>query len=101
MADIRATDIGDGKRSKVVGLVDAPGQKFVFSLYDSGEIWLADFSQGNKPLIRKFKDIGTLPYDGLVTPDGRYYIAGLFGEDGLSLLDLWQVDNGVKRILDG
>ncbi|MBT4589006.1 MAG: protein nirF [Rhodospirillaceae bacterium] len=101
VADIPATDIGDGKRSKVVGLVDAPGQKFVFSLYDSGEIWLADFSQGNKPLIRKFKDIGTLPYDGLVTPDGRYYIAGLFGEDGLSLLDLWQVDNGVKRILDG
>ncbi|MBT4940149.1 MAG: protein nirF, partial [Rhodospirillaceae bacterium] len=49
----------------------------------------------------KFKDIGTLPYDGLVTPDGRYYIAGLFGEDGLSLLDLWQTDKGVKRILDG
>ncbi len=101
VADIPATDIGDGKRSKVVGLVDAPGQKFIFSLYDSGEIWVADFANGNTPAIRKFKDIGTLPYDGLVTPDGRYYIAGLFGEDGLSLLDLWQVDKGVKRILDG
>ncbi len=101
VADIPATEIGDGKRSKVVGLVDAPGQKFVFSLYDSGEIWVADFANGNKPVIQKFKDIGTLPYDGLVTPDGRYYIAGLFGEDGLSLLDLWQTDKGVKRILDG
>ena len=101
VADIPATEIGDGKRSKVVGLVDAPGQKFIFSLYDSGEIWLADFAKGNKPVIKKFKDIGTLPYDGLVTPDGRYYIAGLFGEDGLSLLDLWQTDKGVKRILDG
>lgn len=101
VADIPASEIGKGKRSKVVGLVDAPGQKFVFSLYDSGEIWVADFSQGKKPAIRKFEDIGTLPYDGLVTPDGRYYIAGLFGEDGLSLLDLWNVDKGVKRILDG
>ncbi len=101
VADIPATDIGDGKRSKVVGLVDAPGQKFVFSLYDTGEIWIADFSKGPKPAIQKFTDIGTLPYDGLVTPDGRHYIAGLFGEDGLSLLDLWQTDKGVKRILDG
>ncbi len=101
VANIPASEIGEGKRSKVVGLVDAPGQKFVFSLYDSGEIWMADFSQGNKPKIRKYSDIGTLPYDGLVTPDGRYYIAGLFGEDGLSLLDLWNTDKGVRRILDG
>ena len=101
VANIPASEIGEGKRSKVVGLVDAPGQKFVFSLYDSGEIWMADFSQGNNPKIRKYSDIGTLPYDGLVTPDGRYYIAGLFGEDGLSLLDLWNTDKGVRRILDG
>ena len=32
---------------------------------------------------------GKLPYDGVVTPDGRYYVAGLFGEDGVALLDLW------------
>ena len=36
---------GTPVRSKVVGLVDAPGQKFVFSLFDSNEIWIADFSQ--------------------------------------------------------
>ena len=33
-------------------------------------------------------------------PDGRYYIAGLFGEDGLALLDLWHPEKGVQRILD-
>lgn len=98
IADIPAT-YGDGKQqSKVVGLVDAPGQKFVFSLYDGGEIWLADFSQ-TKPDIRRYQDIGMQPYDGLITPDGRYYIAGLFGEDGLALLDLWHPENGVKKIL--
>jgi protein NirF len=100
VADIPAIDAA-GNRSKVVGLVDAPGQRFVFSLYDSGEIWLADFSHGATPELRKFTDIGTLPYDGLITPDGRYYAAGLFGEDGIALLDLWNVDSGVKRILDG
>jgi len=95
---IPATYGKENKQSKVVGLVDAPGQRFVFSLYDAGEIWIADFTSG-KADITKFKNIGKNPYDGLITPDGRYYIAGLFGEDGLALLDLWHPEKGVKRIL--
>jgi len=102
IADIPATYNSNGKtmQSKTVGLVDAPGQRFVFSLYDAGEIWLLNMSKPQTPEIRKFKNIGSLPYDALLTPDGRYYIAGLFGEDGLAKLDLWHPDNGVKRILD-
>ena len=100
VADIPAVD-ASGARSKVVGLVDAPGQRFVFSLYDAGEIWIADLSDRQTPKITKFTGIGDLPYDGLITPDGRHYIAGLFGEDGLALLDLWKPEAGVKRILDG
>ncbi len=100
VADIPATT-DDGTLSKVVGLVDAPGQQFVFSLWDTGEIWLADFMNRDNPKIRKFKNIGTNPYDALITSDGRYYVAGLFGEDGLAKLDLWQPDTGVTRILDG
>ena len=99
VVDISA--IVDGKRSKVVGLVDAPGQRFVFSLFDAGEIWLADLSDPAKPEITRFPNVGSQPYDGLITPDGRYYIAGLFGEDGLALLDLWHLDQGVKKILAG
>jgi protein NirF len=86
---------------KVVGLVDAPGNRFVFSLYDGGEIWIADFSQPGGRDLRKFPDIGQQPYDALITSDGRYYVAGLFGEDGLVLLDLWHPEDGAKRILDG
>jgi protein NirF len=100
VADIPA-NYAKGQQSKVIGLVDAPGQKFVFSLWDAGEIWVADMSDTAKPEITKFKDIGINPYDALITPDGRYYIAGLFGEDGMALLDLWNLDAGVKRILDG
>ena len=47
------------------------------------------------------RDVGKQPYDGLVTPDGRWYLAGLFGEDGLALLDLWHPERGVRRILAG
>jgi protein NirF len=101
VADIPAGYGEDGARSKVVGLVDAPGQRFVFSLYDAGEIWLADLSDPVDPQVTRFPDIGIQPYDGLITPDGRHYVAGLFGEDGLALLDLWNPEAGVTRILDG
>jgi protein NirF len=98
VADISA-NYGDGKLSKVVGLVDAPGQRFVFSLFDAGEIWTLDMKNPQKPVVEKFKNIGKLPYDALISPDGRYYIAGLFGESGMALLDLWNTGAGVKRIL--
>jgi len=101
VANIPATYGSQNQQSKVIGLVDAPGQKFVFSLWDAGEIWVADMSDTSKPKITKFKDIGLNPYDALITPDGRYYIAGLFGEDGMAMIDLWNLDAGVKRILDG
>ena len=92
---------GGSKRSKTVGLVDAPGRRFIFTLYDAGEIWIADFSSGAKPEITRFKDIGDLPYDALITGDGRHYIAGLFGEDGLAHIDLWAEHPAPLRILSG
>ncbi len=101
LADIPAGSGDSARRSKVVGLVDAPGDVFVFSLYDAGEIWMADMHNPRQPQVRKFPNVGKQPYDGTVTPDGRYYIAGLFGEDGLALLDLWQPDKGVRRVLEG
>jgi len=99
VADIPATQTPKGKGSKTVGLVDAPGQRFVFGLYDTHEVWIADMSTPKSPKLTRFKEAGLAPYDGLITPDGRYYIAGLFGEDGLTLLDLWHVEKGPTRIL--
>ena len=101
VADIPSVYGARGERSKVVGLADAPGNRLVFSLYDAGEIWIADLADPARPAITRFRGVGRQPYDGLVTPDGRYYIAGLFGEDGLALLDLWHPERGVRRILDG
>ncbi len=100
VADIPAIDDA-GKLSKVIGLVDAPGNRFVFSLFEAGEIWMADMRAPANPVLTKFKQIGKEPYDGMITADGRYYLAGLFGEDGLAMLDLWNLKAGVKRVLNG
>jgi len=107
VADIPAlytSESGEQKQSKTIGLVDAPGQRFVFSLFDGNETWIADFSSDDEsintqPKITKLKNIGKQPYDALISPDGRYYIAGLFGEDGLALIDLWHPEKGSKHIL--
>ncbi|MBL8471556.1 MAG: protein nirF [Rhodocyclaceae bacterium] len=89
-----------GKFSKVVGLADLPGQKFAYALFDGGEIWVSDFSDPRHPVTQRYP-AGHQPYDGLVSPDGRHYLAGLFGEDGIALLDLWQPERGVRKILSG
>jgi protein NirF len=101
LSDIPATGAGGSGRSKVVGIADAPGNRFVFSLFEAGEIWVADLSDARRPQVRKFPGIGKQPYDGLITPGGRFYIAGLYGEDGLALVDLWNPDAGARRILGG
>lgn len=88
-----------GKFSKVVGLADSPGNKFVYALFDGGEIWVSDFSDPRAPKTTRYP-AGQQPYDGLVTPDGRYFLAGLFGEDGVAMLDLWQPEKGARKILE-
>ena len=97
LADIPA--VVDGKASRVVGLADIPRNRFIFSLFDAGQIWIADLADPTKPVLTQFANIGKQPYDALVTPDGRTYIAGLFGEDGLARIDLWAAQPKVERIL--
>jgi protein NirF len=91
----------DGKASKALGLVDLPGRRFAFALYDAGEIWIADLSAPEAPAVSKLTGVGKLPYDGNVTPDGRHYLAGLFGEDGVVHVDTWQSPLKAERILNG
>ena len=95
--EARTDKFPDG--SKVVGLTDAPDNQIIFSLYDAGEIWQANLDDPRHPVIVKYPKIGSLPYDALMAPDGRYYLAGLFGEDGIAKLDLWYPENGVEKIL--
>ncbi len=86
--------------AKTIGLVDVPGRRFAFTTWDDGEAWIVDMSEPDPvPLI--VPGMGAYPYDALISSDGRSYIAGLFGEDGLTLLDLWQDEPEPRRILSG
>jgi len=87
--------------SKTIGLVDAPGRRFVFTMWDTGETWIADFARGTDPQITKITDMGKNPYDALITANGRTYITGLFGQDGLTALDLWDETPEPIRVLPG
>ena len=100
VADIPA-EYENGKLSRVVGLVDLPGRRFAYSLFDANAIWITDLSNPARPVTTKLPNIGKQPYDALVTPNGRHYIAGLFGEDGLAMVDLWEPQPKVRRILAG
>ncbi len=83
--------------SKTIGLVDAPGRRFVFTMWDTGETWIADLS--GELDITRIPDMGDRPYDALITANGRTYITGLFGEDGLTALDLWDESPAPIRVL--
>ncbi|MBL4750530.1 MAG: protein nirF [Amylibacter sp.] len=74
--------------SKTIGLVDAPGRRFLWVTWDTGEAWMADFS-GPKMVLTKLGDIGENPYDAVISGDGRTYLIGLFGEKGVVAIDLW------------
>ncbi|MFZ2858729.1 cytochrome D1 domain-containing protein [Acidovorax sp.] len=100
VADIPAA-YANGQLSRVVGLVDLPGRRFAYSLFDANAIWITDLSDPARPVTTQLPNIGRQPYDALVTPNGRHYIAGLFGEDGLAMVDLWEEKPRARRILAG
>lgn len=100
LADIPAVLPGGG-RSKVVGLEDFGPRHFACALLEGDEVWLIDARDPANPRITRFPDIGRMPYDALITPDGRFYVVGLFGEHGLVAIDLWAETPRPRRILEG
>lgn len=84
--------------TKTIGLVDVPGRRFVWSTWDSGEAWMADFS-GPEMVLTKLGDVGKNPYDAVLTGDGRDYLIGLFGEKGVTAIDLWADAPAARRFL--
>jgi len=83
--------------SRVVGLVDAPGNLLIFSLMDSDSIWVVDANNKDFSIVRKFQDAGKTPYDALITPDGRYYLAGFLNSNEMGILDTWDMSE-VRKI---
>ena len=81
VADIPA----DGK---TIGLVDVPGRRFAWTVWDTGEVFLGDFS-GLTPQVAMIGNAGKNPFDAVLTDDAHTYLVGLFGEKGVTAFDLW------------
>lgn len=97
---VRADASGKESPSRVVGLVDAPGNLLLFSLMDANSIWVVDAGKKEFPVIRKFTDVGKVPYDALITPDGRYYLVGFLDSNWMGLLDTWKLERAVPILAE-
>ncbi len=79
-----------GGASRVTGLVDGLKNRFICVLMEGREVWQIDASRPDFPIEKRIPldpKVG-LPYDAMITPDGRYYIVGHLGEPEISLIDL-------------
>ena len=90
----------DGKSfpSRVTGVVDAPGNRFVCVLIEGAEIWVVDASRPDFPIEHRIKTPQGNPYDAMITPDGRYYVVGHMESDRVSVLDLTRPEAGIKEV---
>jgi protein NirF len=89
---------GQQLTSRVTGMVDAPGNRFVCVLMEGAEIWIIDASQADFPIEYRIPTPDPSPYDAMITPDGRYYVVGHLGVAKVSVLDLLHPDKGVRSI---
>lgn len=86
--------------SRVTGLVDGPNNTFICGLMDANEIWLlAKNKKGAYETKKRYITAAMNPFDGFVTPQGRFYIAGHFNSDKVSLIDFWDKGDKAKSII--
>ena len=80
----------NGRRllSRVTGVVDAPGNRFVCVLIEGAEVWIVDASGEEPVLERRIATPAGEPYDAMITPDGRYYVVGHLDSADVTVLDL-------------
>ncbi len=84
--------------AKTIGLVDVPGRRFAWATWETGEAFLADFS-GPEMVVTKLGDVGRNPFDAVLTDDAHTFLIGLFGEKGVTAIDLWDDKPAPVRFL--
>ena len=89
---------GERVSSRVTGVVDAPGNRFVCVLIEGAEIWIINAAEPSFPIEHRIKTSQDNPYDAMITPDGRYYVVGHMKSDRVSVLDLTQPEAGIQEV---
>lgn len=90
----------DGKtlNSRVTGVVDAPGNRFVCVLIEGAEIWIIDANSPDFKILHKIPTPKEEPYDAMITADGKYYLVGHLKSNRISVLDLENPEKGTREI---
>lgn len=83
---------------KTLGLVDLPGRRFVWTVWETGEVFLGDFSSA-EPQVAMIGRAGLNPFDAVLTDDAHTYLVGLFGEKGVTEFDLWSPSPAPRKLL--
>ena len=85
-------------RSRVTGMVDAPGNRFVCALIEGHEIWIIDAATPEFRITHRIPTVQDDAYDAMITPDGRFYVVGHLGSARVSVLDLAHPELGVRTL---
>ncbi len=96
--EARVTRNGNAFVSRVTGMVDAPGNRFVCVLIEGAEIWIIDANQPGFPITHRIPTAVDNPYDAMITPDGRWYVVGHLNSSRITLLDLQQPQAGPRTL---
>lgn len=89
---------GETLPSRVTGIVDAPGNRFVCVLIEGAAIWVIDASRPDFPIEHRIATPQDAPYDAMITPDGRHYVVGHIGSERVSVLDLTRPEAGIREV---
>ncbi|MBI2567198.1 MAG: hypothetical protein HYV63_09235 [Candidatus Schekmanbacteria bacterium] len=84
--------------ARVTGVVDGLGNTFVCVSIEAAEIWVVALGAAGPEIERRIPTLAAMPYDAMITPDGRYYLVGHVGTDSVSVLDLARLDAGVRAV---
>ena len=86
------------ERSRITGIVDAPGNRFVCVAMEGREVWIIDASDPEFPIERRIPVPEADPYDAMITPDGRYYVVGHLDSHRISVVDLRRPEAAVRVV---
>lgn len=84
--------------SRVTGIVDAPGNRFIATAMEAGQVWIIDASKPDFPVTNRIPVAPREPYDAMITPDGRYYVVGHLNQDVVSVVDLHHPERGARVV---
>lgn len=86
--DVTFTSLGGGMAQSLVQFGLAPdGRTLYLSAEMTGQLHVFDLTDPARPALRQSIDVGSRPWDPIVSPDGRFVYVGVKGADAVAIVD--------------